>query len=144
MSIVVLKQVEIFPRRAIELFEALYVGPIALLVIVFQVSSLVVLRRHNNAVANMNEGSAQVPNLISAIERQLVVVTRHVVALLGISIIPVSVLVVLSAITDIQLSGLAEPLYFPIATLCSGINPVLYYRGNDHIRQEITKIVKCH
>ncbi|XP_068679813.1 cannabinoid receptor 1-like [Montipora foliosa] len=144
LSIVVLKQVEIFPRRAIELFEALYIGPIALLVIVFQVSSLVVLRRHNNAVANMNEGSAQVPNLISAIERQLVVVTRHVVALLGISIIPVSVLVVLSAITDIQLSGLAEPIYFPIATLCSGINPVLYYRGNDQIRQEITKIVKCH
>lgn len=141
--IVALKEIALVPLNVLELFEALYIAPIALLVIIFQVSSLVALRRHNHAVANINEAGAQVQNPLSAIERQLTVVTRHVVALLGIVILPVSLAVALSGILGINVSILVEPLFFPVATLWSGINPLLYYRGNDQIKQEITKLFKC-
>lgn len=145
LSMVVLKQVALFPRKLLELFEACYIAPICSLIIILQVLTLVQLRRHNNGVANMNEGGAQVPNprQVNAMERQLAVVTRHVVALLGLMIVPISLSVVLSQIIGIQLSYFAEPLYYTIASLCSGINPVLYYRGNAQIREGVAKLVKC-
>lgn len=145
LSMVVLKQVALFPRKLLELFEACYIAPICSLIIILQVLTLVQLRRHNNGVANMNEGGAQVPNprQVNAMERQLAVVTRHVVALLGLMIVPISLSVVLSQIIGIQLSYFAEPLYYTIASLCSGINPVLYYRGNAQIREGVAKLVIC-
>ena len=145
LSMVILKQAALLPRKVLELFEACYIAPICTLIIILQVLTLVQLRRHNNGVANMNEGGAQVPNprQVNAIERQLAVVTRHVVALLGLMIVPISLSVVLSQIIGIQLSYFAEPLYYTIASLCSGINPVLYYRGNAQIREGVAKLVKC-
>ena len=145
LSMVILKQVALFPRKVLELFEACYIAPICSLIIILQVLTLVQLRRHNNGVANMNEGGAQVPNprQVNATERQLAVVTRHVVALLGLVIVPVSLSVILSEVIGITLSYFAEPLYYTIATLCSGINPVLYYRGNAQIREGVAKLVKC-
>ena len=145
LSMVVLKQAALLPRKVLELFEACYIAPICTLIIILQVLTLVQLRRHNNGVANMNEGGAQGPNprQVNAIERQLAVVTRHVVALLGLMIVPISLSVVLSQIIGIQLSYFAEPLYYTIASLCSGINPVLYYRGNAQIREGVAKLVKC-
>ena len=145
LSMVVLKQTALFPRKVLELFEACYIAPICSLIIILQVLTLVQLRRHNNGVANMNEGGAQVPNprQVNAMERQLAVVTRHVVALLGLMIVPVSLLVILSEVIGLTLSYFAEPLYYTIATLCSGINPVLYYRGNAQIREGVAKLVKC-
>ena len=113
------------------------------LIIVLQLFTLLVLRKHNNGVANMVEGGAQGNGHGNAMERKLTILTRHVVVLLGIIIIPVGLLVVVSSILRMDLSPFAEPLYFALATLCSGINPVLYYRGNSQMRQGITSLVKC-
>ena len=145
LSMVILKQVALIPRKVLELFEACYIAPVSSLVIILQVLTLVKLRRHNIEVANMNEEGAQVPNprQVNPMERRLAVVTRHVVALLGLVIVPISLSVVLSRITGINLTLFAEPLYFAIATLCSGINPVLYYRGNEQIREGVAKLIKC-
>lgn len=146
LSIVILKQVALFPRKIVELLEACYVVPIASLIIIFQVMTLVQLHRHNNAVANMNEGGGQAQNatFVNATERHLAVVTLHVVGLLGLVIIPIGLSVVLSSILEIKLTTFTEPLYFPLATLLSGINPILYYRGNPQIRDGIAKLVKCY
>ena len=143
LAMVVLRQVAIFPHKALESFEACYLVLFSSLIITLQLLTLVKLRCHNNAVANIIEDSARANNPAIATERKLAVITRHVVGLLGLLIIPVSLSVVLSHITGIEFSPFAEPLYFPLATLCSGVNPVLYYKGNSQIRQEITKLVKC-
>ncbi len=79
----------------------------------------------------------------NAIERQLTATTRHVLSLLALLIIPIAFLVGLSQILRLGINIFGEPLFFPIATLCSCINPVLYYRGNAQIRDGITKLVKC-
>ena len=144
LVMVILKQIVFFPRKVVELFEACYMVICSSLIIVFQLFTLLGLRRHNNGVANLVEGSAQRNNRGNALERKLAILTRHVVGLLGIILIPVCILVVVSNILRTNLSPFAEPLYFTLATLCSGINPVLYYRGNSQIRQGITSLVKCH
>ena len=144
--LVVLKQVNLFPLKAVESFEAGYVICSSVMVIVIQLLTLVALRKHNNSVAQTMEESARV-NPVSAsnaAERQLAVTTRHVVSLLGICLIPIAFLVGLSNLIQLKVNIFTEPLYFPVATLCSGINPVLYYKGNLHIREGITKIVKCN
>ena len=144
LAMVILKQIALFPRKVVELFEACYMVICSSLIIVLQLLTLMGLRKHNNGVANLAEGSAQRNNRGNALERKLAILTRHVVGLLGIILIPVCILVVVSNILRTNLSPFAEPLYFTLATLCSGINPVLYYRGNSQIRQGITSLVKCH
>ena len=143
LSVVVLKQVALFSRRTVEVFEAFYMVLFSALTITVQVLTLVVLRRHNNSIANAIQGGAQVNSPGIAVERQLAVVARHVVALLGLLIIPISLTVALSYFLQMKLNPFTEPLYFPLATLLSGINPVLYYRGNVQIREGIAKLVKC-
>ena len=143
LAMVILKQIALFPRKVVELFEACYMVICSSLIIVLQLFTLLVLRKHNNGVANLAEGSAQRNNRGNALERKLAILTRHVVGLLGITVIPVCILVVVSNILRTNLGPFAEPLYFTLATLCSGINPVLYYRGNSQIRQGITSLVKC-
>ena len=49
----------------------------------------------------------------------------------------------LKKIHGLNINVFLEAFFYPIATLCSGINPVLYYRGNTEIKNRITKLVKC-
>lgn len=141
---VALKHVTWLPYKALELFEACYLVLFASVIIVVQVMTLVFLRKHNSAVANVNERGARANNLASTrVERQLTVITRHVVSLLGLIIIPVASSVALSHILGMEVNPFAEPLYFLSATLCSSINPLLYYRGIAQIREGIGKLAKC-
>ncbi|XP_078367165.1 cannabinoid receptor 2-like [Oculina patagonica] len=145
VSMVILKQVEVFPRKALDFFEVCFIILFSCLVVAVQILTLVTLRKHNNAVAQVMEESARVnpATANNAIERQLTATTRHVVSLLALLIIPIAFLVGLSQILRVAINIFGEPLFFPIATLCSGINPVLYYRGNAQIRDGIAKLVKC-
>ena len=144
-AMVALRQVQIFPQRALEVFEACYVVVSSCAIISVQLTTLVALRKHNNAVAQAMEestrGNAVVRN--NTVERQLAVTTRHVVCFLALIILPMGFLVGLSHILSWNFQIFVEPLFFPIATLCSGINAVLYYRGNSQIRDGIIKLVKC-
>ena len=49
--LVVLKQVKLFPRRAVETFEGGYIICFSAIVIAIQLCTLAALRKHNNAVA---------------------------------------------------------------------------------------------
>ena len=144
-AMVVLRQVHLFPLRALEFFEACYVVICSCAIIVVQLSTLVALRKHNNAVAQAMEESARVNAVTrnNTTERQLAVTTRHVVSFLALIILPVGLLVGVSQILRWNFNMFIEPLFFPIATLCSGINSVLYYRGNSQIKDGIIKLVKC-
>lgn len=144
-AMVVLRQVHLFPLRALEVFEACYVVVSSCAIIVVQLTTLVALRKHNNAVAHAMEESARVNAVTrhNTVERQLAVTTRHVVSFLALIILPMGFLVGLSQILSWNFHIFVEPLFFPIATLCSGINAVLYYRGNSQIRDGIIKLVKC-
>ena len=145
MTMAILRQVNVFPSKVLEIFEASFVLFFSCLVISVQILTLMTLRKHNNAVAQVMEESARVNPVTAnnAMERQLTAITRHVVCLLALLIIPMSFLVGLSKILGLEVSLFVEPLFYPIATLCSGINPVLYYRGNAQIKDGITKLVKC-
>ena len=144
-AIVVLRQVHLFPQRALELFEACYVVVSSFAIIAVQLSTLVVLRKHNNAVVQAMEESARVNAVTrnNTVERQLAVTTRHVISFLALIIVPVGFLVGLSQILSWNFHIFFEPLFFPIATLCSGVNAVLYYRGNSQIKDGIIKLLKC-
>ena len=144
--LVVLRQVKLFPRRAVETFEGGYMICFSAIVIAIQLCTLAALRKHNNAVAQKMEESSRVnPNLASQeIERQLAATTRHVVSLLGLCIIPIAILVGLSNVLQREFVLFVEPFYFPVASLCSSMNPVLYYKGNSVIREGIKKLVNCH
>ena len=144
-AMVVLRQVQIFPRRALEVFEACYVAVSSCAIISVQLTTLVALRKHNNAVEQAMEESARVNAVTrnNTVERQLAVTTRHVICFLALIILPVGILVGLSHILSLDFNVFVEPLFFPLTTLCSGINAVLYYRGNSQIRDGIMKFVKC-
>ena len=145
LAMAIQRQVNMFPRKALKKFEAFLAIFFSSLVITVQILTLVTLRKHNNAVAQVMEESARVnpvtPN--NAIERQLTATTRHVVCLLVLLIIPMGSLVGLSLVLGLEASEFAKHFFIPITTLCSGINPVLYYRGNAQIKDGITKLVKC-
>ena len=145
VAMLVLRQVHLFPLRALEFFEACYVVVSSCAIIAVQISTLVALRKHNNAVAQAMEESARVNAVTrhNIVERQLAVTTRHVVSFLALIIVPVGFLVGLSQILSWNFHIFVEPLFFPIATLCSCVNAVLYYRGNSQIRDGIIKLVKC-
>lgn len=144
-AMVVLRQVYLFPLKALEFFEACYVVVSSCAIIVVQLTTLVVLRKNNKVTAQAMEGSARVNAIArnNTVEHQLAVTTRHVVSFLALIILPVGFLVGLSPILPWNYSIFLEPLFFPIATLCSSINAVLYYRGNVQIRDGIIKLIKC-
>ena len=102
-------------------------------------------RKHNNAVAQVMEESARVnpvtPN--DAVERQLTTTTRHVVCFLAFLIIPTAFILALTQVLRLKVIVFVTSFYFSITNLCSGLNPVLYYRGNAQINDGITKLVKC-
>ncbi|XP_078355880.1 cannabinoid receptor 2-like [Oculina patagonica] len=144
VSMVILRHVKVPPPKALEIFQAWFIILFSCLVVAVQILTLVTLRKHNNAVAQVMEESARVnpATANNAIERQLAATTRHVVCLLVLLIIPLTFLIGLSQILGTKINLFVRPLFYPTTTLCSGINPVLYYRGNAQIRDGITKLVK--
>ncbi|XP_078355878.1 cannabinoid receptor 2-like [Oculina patagonica] len=144
ISMVISWQVEVFPHKASEIFRTCFVILFSCLVVGVQILTLVTLRKHNNAVAQVMEETARVNPVTAnnAIERQLAATTRHVVCLLVLLIIPTAFLVGLSQILRVKIYSFVRPLFYPTTTLCSGINPVLYYRGNVQIKDGITELVK--
>ena len=116
------------------------------LIIVLQILTIRELRRHNNNVAEMMEEGGQgnpVPSANAANERQLTKTLTYVVGLLILVFIPTAAALIASIITNKPLTNLMDPIVFPLVTLGAGINPILYYRGNDKVKQGILKLVKC-
>lgn len=148
-SIITAKITRIVPRDAIEPLEACYVIICSCFTIIAQVLTLYVLHKHNTSVAqNAGPGATpgQVNNSVSttaAIERKLTVTTSWVVGELVLVLIPCAVVVIISKVTNIPFSMLMEPLFFPISSLVSSVNPILYHKKNPQIRQGVSKLLKC-
>ena len=49
----------------------------------------------------------------------------------------------LQIITKKEYIKLVNRALIPLATICSCINPILYYRGNKRVKEEILKLIKC-
>ena len=148
MSITVgtLRQVGSVPKYPLVFFGVGFIISTTAVIIAAQIMTLRFLHRHNNAVAEMQEGGSQAhplntPN--AAIERALTKTTTFVVGVLALIFIPAFCVLVASLITKKRLIQLVFPILHPLVTLCSGINPVLYYRGNKKVKEGISKLVKC-
>ena len=118
----------------------------AFIVISVQVKTLLHLHHHNNNVANMMpEGSQANPfnTVNAAFERKLAKTTAYVVAALVMGIIPAFVSVIMTVITRKPYVKLSTSVIFPVMTLCSSINPILYYRKNQIVKEGICKLLKC-
>ena len=104
ISMVILRQVNVLPHKALEHVEGSFVVLFSCLVIAVQILTLVTLRKHNNAVAQVMEESARVnpATANNAVERQLTATTRHVVSLLALLIIPTAFSVGLSQILQVN------------------------------------------
>ena len=104
------------------------------------------LRRHNNKVAEMRDqgiytNSADTVN--AAIERKLSKTTAYVVGVLALVFFPIAIGMIMTSVIKKQYLKLVNPALIPLATICSSINPVLYYSENRRVRVEILKIIKC-
>ena len=119
----------------------------ALVIIIFQIITLCSFRRHNNAVAQMMEDGGNQANSVSdqnaAAERELTKTTTYVVGILGLFFIPMACSIVTGIIVKKQVGNLLNPFIIPLFTLNSGINPLLFYKGNKRVRQAISNLVKC-
>ena len=119
----------------------------ALVIIIFQIITLRSFRRHNNAVAQMMEGGGNQANSVSdqnaAAERELTKTTTYVVGILGLFFIPMACSIVTGIIVQKQVSRFLHPFIIPLFTINSGINPLLYYRGNKRVRQAVFNLIKC-
>ena len=147
-SIIAAKITRFVPRDAIEAVEAGYVIICSCFTIIAQVLTLYVLRQHNKSVAQLVAGTtAGVKNnpacIAAAIERKLTVTTSWVVGELVLILIPCAIVVIISKITNIPFSMLMEPLFFPISSLVSSVNPILYHQKNPQLRQGVSNLLKC-
>ena len=153
ISIGILAQVDLlYPQLPVPLKPLVYWSGIAILAVsvpliaILQIMTICELRRHNNNVAEMMEEGGQgnpVPSTNVANERRLTKTLTYVVGLLSLVFIPTAAALVASLITGKPLSRLTNPILFPLLTLSSGINPILYYRENEKVKQGILKLVKC-
>ena len=80
-------------------------------------------------------------NLVA--ERQLTKTTTYVVGVLGLFFIPMAFSIITGIIVQKQVGKLLNPFIIPLFTLNSGINPLLFYKGNKRVRQAISNLVKC-
>ena len=104
------------------------------------------LRRHNNKVVEMRDqgiytNSANTVN--AAIERKLSKTTAYVVGVLALVFFPIAIGMIITSIIKKPYLKLVNAALIPLATICSSINPILYYRENRRVRVEILKIIKC-
>ena len=140
-----LKQFKILSHTVfLSAISALFI-PSALVIIIFQIITLCLFRRHNNAVAQImednQENMVRDQNLVA--ERQLTKTTTYVVGVLGLFFIPMAFSVITGIIVQEQVGKLLNPFIIPLFTLNSGINPLLFYKGNKRVRQAISNLVKC-
>lgn len=147
-SIIAAKITRFVPRDAIEAVEAGYVIICSCFTIIAQVLTLYVLHKHNKSVAQLNAGTTPgVENnpacITAAIERKLTVTTSWVVGELVLILIPCAIVVIISKVTNIPFSMLMEPLFFPLSSLVSSVNPILYHQKNPQLRQGMSNLLKC-
>ena len=117
----------------------------AAVIIIFQILTLRLLRHHNNKVAeSMAEGNQVNPfdSANARIERQLAKTVTYVVGMLALVVVPVSCVIVITVITKKAYIRLMNSVVLFLLTLCSCINPVLYYRGNENVKQGISRLLK--
>ena len=148
MSVTVgtLRQVGIVPKYPLVFFGAGFIILTTAVIIIAQIMTIRCLHLHNSTVAEMlAEGNqanpVNTPN--AAIERALTKTTTYVVGALALIFIPAFCVMVASFITKKPLLKFVNPILHLLVTLCSGINPVLYYRGNKKVKEGISKLVKC-
>ena len=118
----------------------------AAVIIIFQILTFRLLRHHNNNVAEvMAEGNqANLGDSANArVERQLAKTATYVVGMLALVVVPISCVIMITVITKKAYIRLMFSVVFFLLTLCSCINPVLYYRGNEKVKQGISKLLKC-
>lgn len=115
--------------------------------IILQIKTVRLLRRHNKTVADiMDEGhqTRHAANTVNAAtERRLSKITTYVMGGLALNFLPVVVLFLLMLVTKTKLFKLFGPLLTPLFMLWSSVNPVLYYRGNEKVKQGIFRLLKC-
>ena len=147
--IITAKITGVVPRDAIEAVEASYVIICSCFIIIAQVLTLYVLHKHNSTVAQIagseaSPGARNNPiNITAAIERRLTVTTSWVVGELVLILIPCAIVVIISKIADVPFSMLMEPLFFPISSIVSGVNPILHHQKNPQIQQGVSRLLKC-
>ena len=130
-------------------FNSFSVGIIifpAAVIIICQSMTIYYLRRHNNKVEEMRDTENQTNSantVNAAIERRLSKTTAYVVGVLALVFIPISTGMIITAITKKEYIKLVNRALIPLATICSCINPMLYYRGNKRVKGEILKLIKC-
>lgn len=121
--------------------------PSGVIVIILQIKTVRLLRRHNKTVADiMDEGhqTRHAANTVNAAtERRLSKITTYVVGGLALIFIPVVVLFLLMLVTKTKLFKLFGPLLTPLFMLWSSVNPVLYYRRNEKVKQGIFRLLNC-
>ena len=121
--------------------------PSVAIIVILQIMTIRLLRRHNRAVADMmEEGNAANPTANTAnaaIERRLSKITTNVVGVLALIFVPVAFINILTVVTKTKYIELLGPVLSPLTILWSSINPVLYYRGNEKVKQGIVRLVKC-
>ena len=121
--------------------------PSVAIIIILQIMTIRLLRRHNKTVADMmEEGNAANPaanTANAAIERRLSKITTNVVGILALIFAPVAFVNIFTIVTKTKYIQLLGPVLSPLTILWSSINPVLYYRGNENVRQGIVRLVKC-
>ena len=142
----ILRQVEGIPQKPFHVLVAGFVILTAAVTIISQIMAFRYLHRHNNDVAEMMEEGNQanpVNSANAAIERALTKTTTYVVCVLALVFIPLVAFMIATFITKMPLVQLANPIVFPLVTLYSGINPALYYRGNQKVKEGISKLLKC-
>ena len=118
--------------------------PSGVIVIILQIKTVRLLRRHNKTVADiMDEGhqTQHAANTVNAAtERRLSKITTYVVGGLALTVV---VIFLLMLVTKTKLFKLFGPLLTPLFMLWSSVNPVLYYRGNEKVKQGIFRLLKC-
>ena len=121
--------------------------PSGVTVIILQIKTVRLLRRHNKTVADIMDEGHQTQHAASTVnaatERRLSKITTYVVGGLALIFIPVIVIFLLMLVTKTKLFKLFGPLLTPLFMLWSSVNPVLYYRGNEKVKQGIFRLLKC-
>lgn len=116
----------------------------ATIIVVVQAKTLHNFSRRVNRIAASRRSHGNPLNAANAsIERQLTKTTFYVLGLLVLVFIPAATFFAATVVTKKPFIKLINPIFFPLLTLSSGINPILSYRGNGNIRQAVSKILKC-
>lgn len=119
--------------------------PLAAIITILQVMTILLLRCHNRDLAGMMEERNEanpVDTVNAAIERRLSKITTYVVGVLAFIFIPFGVINFITVVSKTNYTELLRPVLTPLFILWSIINPVLYYRGNESVKRGILGLIK--